>query len=107
MQNLIIKNQNVMILSIFSGMDTLFFLLGIVTTLAVVGLIMFNKQNKLNWKSWTSFILGFIILVFAIAWAVSSMIEGEPRSASMGLTIFGIPALLLLVFGWRITNKAK
>jgi len=40
-----------------------------------------------------------------VAWSVSSMLEGEPRAASMGMVVFGIPSLILIVLGRRLALK--
>lgn len=96
-----------MLLTIFSGIEFLFFLLGALTTLAVIGLIVLNKNYELNWKAWTSLIIGAFFLLFAIAWSVSSALEGEPRAASMGLVVFGIPGLILLLLGRRFVVAGK
>lgn len=94
-----------MLLTIFTGIEILFFTLGVVTTLSVVGLIMLSKTYKLDWKSWTSLILGILIVLFAAAWSVSSMMEGEPRAASMGMVVFGIPGLIVLLLSRRSVVK--
>jgi len=42
-----------------------------------------------------------------LAWSVSSVLEGVPRAASMGLIFFGIPAVILLLLGRRMVLKVK
>lgn len=96
-----------MLLTIFTGIEFLFFTLGVLTTLVVIGLILLNKNYQLNWKSWTTLILGTFLLLFSIAWSISSALEGEPRAASMGLVIFGIPGLILLLLGRRFVAPGK
>ena len=93
------------LLSIFSGIEILFFMLGLLTTLSVVSLIYYHKQLKFKIKTWTTLSLGIFLLIFCIAWSCSSILEGEPRAASMGLVIFGIPALLLLLLGRKLAIK--
>jgi hypothetical protein len=95
-----------MILTIFSGIEVLFFLIGIITMLAIFALQFFHRQYKPDWKSWALLVSGFIILLFAIAWSVSSIQEGEPRAASMGMVFFGIPSLILLALGRRLMLKS-
>ena len=84
---------------IFNGIEFLFFILGGVTTAGTIGLVFLHIRKSLNWKGWLSGILELIVTIFTIAWTVSSILEGEPQAASMGLIFFGIPAILLgLIF---------
>lgn len=96
-----------MLLSIFSGIEMLFFTLGVISTLGAVGLNKLNKMYQLDWKSWLTLILGVFIIVFAIAWSISSVLEGEPRAASMGMVFFGIPGLVLMLLGRRFVLKCE
>ncbi|RUT79890.1 dehalogenase [Ancylomarina longa] len=92
---------------VFSGTETLFYLLGILTTLIIMVLIKYNKQFKFSALSWSLLGLGSFLLLFCIAWSVSSVLEGVPRASSMGLVVFGIPSILLLLFGRKIALKKK
>ena len=94
-----------MLLTIFTGIEFLFFMLGVATALSIVGLVMLNKTYLLNWKSWLTLILGALLLIFAVAWSVSSVLEGEPRAASMGMVFFGIPGLIILLLSRRFVVK--
>ena len=96
-----------MLLTIFTGIEILFFMLGVVATLSAVGLIILNKTYPLDWKSWLSLIVGIFLLVFAVAWSLSSVMEGEPRAASMGMVFFGIPGIILLLLGRRFVVKCE
>ena len=90
---------------IFSGSEKLFFLLGFMTAFIIVGLYVWNRAYRFKWNDWTLLILGFFLLVFSIAWSVSSVLEGEPRAASMGLVFFGVPGLLILTVARRFLVK--
>lgn len=92
---------------VFTGIETLFFICGVLSTLFVVGMIKYNKELKFNWQSWTLLILGAFLTVFTIAWSVSSVLEGVPRAASMGLVVFGIPAIVCILIGRRLALKGK
>lgn len=94
-----------MLLSIFAGIELLFFMLGVITTLCIIGLVKLYKTYQLDWKSWITLILGILLAVFAIAWAISSALEGEPRAASMGMVFFGIPGIIILLLGRRFVVK--
>lgn len=92
----------------FSGSEKLFFLLGFMTALIIVGLYTWNKVYHFKWNDWVLTILGFLLIVFAIAWSVSSIQEGEPRAASMGMVFFAIPGLIVLTLARRmILKRAK
>ncbi len=88
-------------------MDLVWYLLGGVSVL--LGLWVYNliNSNRGGWKVLLPVITGGLLLLFSVAWSVSSVFEGEPRSASMGIIIFGIPALLLIVLGWRHVPKVN
>lgn len=90
---------------IFTGTEILFFILGVLTTLSAIALIQWNKVYHFSWKSWILLIIGFFLLIFSIAWAASSVLEGEPRSASMGLVLFGILGLIILALGRNLVLK--
>jgi biotin transporter BioY len=90
---------------IFSGSETLFFLLGFLTAMIIIGLYTWNKTYRFKWSDWTLLLLGFILEIFALAWSVSSVLEGEPRAASMGLVFFAIPGLIILTLSRRLILK--
>ena len=91
----------------FNGEQILFFVLGILTMIFVAVLIRSNKNYKFNWGAWILGILGAFLFIFTVAWSVSSVIEGEPRAASMGMVVFGIPALIMLFLTRRLVVKSK
>ena len=90
---------------IFTGNEILFFALGVISTLMVLSIRNWNKQYHFKKREWPVIILGFFMLLFCIAWSVSSVLEGEPRAASMGMLVFGLPALILLALSRRLVLK--
>jgi len=96
-----------MLLTIFTGVEFLFFMLGVITTLCIIGIVKLYKTYQLDWKSWITLILGIFLAVFAAAWSISSVLEGEPRAASMGMVFFGIPGLIILLLGRRFIIKCE
>lgn len=90
---------------IFTGIEMLFFMLGVLTTLGVMLLIYYNRKLKFNVSTWVTMGLGLFLLIFCIAWTFSSILEGEPRAASMGMIVFGLPSLILLVLGRKLALK--
>jgi len=90
---------------IFTKIEILFFTLGVITTLSGCLLVKLNKKYKFNIALWLSFITGFLFLIFCLAWSISSIIEGEPRAASMGYIFFGLPGILLVINGSRLLKS--
>lgn len=88
-------------------MITLFFILGVIATLFVVAIMKLNSKYKIAWSAWMLGSLGIFLLLFAIAWTISSVIEAEPRAASMGMVFFCVPAVILLAVGLRIAKRKK
>ena len=66
------------------------FVLGVLTVVSGHLLWEFSRKNRLHWLLWTGLILGLVSILFSIAWAVGSILEGVPRAASMGLLMFGL-----------------
>jgi len=90
---------------LFSGIEILFYMLGVISTLIAVGIYVWNMKSRFNWTAWILLILGSFLMVFSIAWSVSSVLEGEPRAASMGLVVFGIPGLILIALGRNVVAR--
>ena len=82
-------------------MGLMWFLIGILTALAVVACIRLRKAGA-NWKTFLPGIAGVLLFLFGIAWSISSAIEQEPQSAAMGLVFFSIPGILLMLLGYRL-----
>ncbi|MFA8434663.1 MAG: hypothetical protein ACEPOZ_09120 [Marinifilaceae bacterium] len=92
---------------IFTGIEILFFTLGLLTAIFIGALIIYNRELKFDKWSWLTLSLGGFLGLFCIAWSVSSVLEGVPRASSMGLVVFGIPSIVLLLLGRRIALKKK
>lgn len=92
---------------IFTGIEMLFFILGVLTTLGIATVVYYNRKLKFNAGAWTSIGLGLFLFIFCIAWSASSVLEGEPRASSMGMLVFGIPSIILLVLGRKLALKKK
>lgn len=90
---------------IFTGIEILFFVLGVVTTIGVFTIIHYHRKINFNAAAWVTICLGLFLLIFTTAWSFSSVLEGEPRAASMGLIVFGIPSISLLILGRRLALK--
>ena len=92
---------------IFSGIEILFFTLGLLTALFIMAMVKYNQVFKFNKWSWITLSLGGFLAIFCIAWSVSAVLEGVPRASSMGLVVFGIPSIVLLLLGRRMALKNK
>ncbi len=84
-------------------MNLLWFILGACLIFIILILKNWISKNKikLSWLSWVGIIASTIFAFFAIAWSVTSIIEGENQAAGMGLLIFG--GLTFIVIG--LTQK--
>jgi len=89
-------------MDIFTGNEILFFFTGVWVVGFVWLLIGLSRRRSFKWYSWVLAVTGGFMTAFALQWAVSSVFEGEPQAANMGLLLFGVPALVLL----GITGRA-
>jgi Na+-translocating ferredoxin:NAD+ oxidoreductase RnfG subunit len=64
----------------------------------VILVITLSKHYQLNLIAWGGLIVGAFLVLFTIAWSVGSVLEGEPRAASMGVIFFAMPGIVLLTF---------
>jgi len=83
-------------------MGLMWFVLGLIMGLSVLGGLELHKRFDLDWRAWSGLLVGEALLLFCIAWSTASMAEGVPRAASMGLLLFGGPGLIVLVLTWRL-----
>jgi Na+-translocating ferredoxin:NAD+ oxidoreductase RnfG subunit len=84
-------------------MGLTWYCLGLLTTGSTIFLWHFSKRYQLNWLAWSGLILGIVFILFSIAWAVGSVLEGVPRAASMGLLLFGFSGIVVLTLAFRYT----
>lgn len=73
------------------------YVLGILTIFSLYFLYEYAKQRHLHWITITGLALGVFSILFSIAWAAGSMLEGVPRAASMGLLLFGLGGVVILI----------
>ena len=77
------------------------FLLGVLSTLCVLGYAYLSVRIRAPWYAWTVLIGGTAAVLFGLAWAGSSFNEGVPESGAMGLMVFCGPGLIAMVLAWR------
>ncbi|MCK5704727.1 MAG: hypothetical protein KAI29_26420, partial [Cyclobacteriaceae bacterium] len=74
---------------------------GILTGISAWILHVLNKRYLIDLVAWLGLISGIFSVLFGIAWSVSSVLEGVPRSGSMGILLFGGLGLIILLLTWR------
>jgi hypothetical protein len=79
------------------------YFLGLLTTGSAIFLWHFSKRYQLNRLAWSGLALGIVLILFSMAWAVGSVLEGVPRAASMGLLLFGLSGIVILTMAFRYT----
>ncbi|MDJ0812048.1 MAG: hypothetical protein QNJ01_18220 [Desulfobacterales bacterium] len=77
------------------------FVLGVLFTLCVFGFAYASLRVKAPWYAWGALIGGALLVMFGIAWAGSSFVEGMPSSGAMGLTLFCGPGIIAMTLAWR------
>ena len=92
-------------MGIFKGIEILFFMLGALTVVLVGGLFYLNLRYTRGWKVLCLGALGSFLLIFCLAWSISSILEGEPQAANMGLLLFGLPVLAIAASFQRLMKK--
>ena len=77
------------------------FFLGFISI--VSGYFLMEYKKKYNWSPFVlmGFLSGLGAILFSIAWAVGAVLEGVPRSASMGLLVFGLGGILISSLTFR------
>ena len=88
-------------------MDLTWYILGVLTGAVSYALYLISRRNTLNWLSWSGLIAGSALILFSIAWAVGSVLEGVPRAASMGILLFGLSGLIILTLTARMIASPK
>ena len=77
------------------------FLLGVLFTICVFGFAYLSLYVKATWYAWAALIGGALMVMFGIAWAGSSFVEGMPTSGALGLTFFTGSGIVAMTLAWR------
>ena len=88
-------------------MDLTWYILGVLTGAVAYSLYLTSMKITLNWLSWSGLIAGSSLILFSIAWAVGSVLEGVPRAASMGILLFGLSGVIILTLTARMIASKK
>lgn len=94
-------------MGIFTGTEVLFFVLGALSVVLGGGLVYLKKVFDLNLQAMILSVIGAFLILFCIAWSVSSVLEGESQAANMGLLVFGSPVLIIFGILNRMVKKNK
>ena len=73
------------------------YILGVLTIFSMYVLYKYAKQRHLHWMTITGLVSGVFSILFSVAWAAGSVLEGVPRAASMGLLLFGLGGVVILI----------
>ncbi len=77
------------------------FCFGILFTLMVQGLAYLSIKISLALWVWGGLIIACLLILFGIAWAGASFVEGVAQSGAMALICFSGPGVLILSFLWK------
>ena len=88
-------------------MDLTWYILGVLTGAVAYSLYLIAKNTTLNWLLWSGLMAGSFLILFSIAWAVGSVLEGVPRAASMGILLFGLSGVIILTLTARMIASKK
>ena len=88
-------------------MDFTWYILGVLTGAVAYALYLIARKIPLTWLLWSGLIAGSVLILFSIAWAVGSVLEGVPRAASMGILLFGLSGVVILTLTVRMLVSQK
>ena len=88
-------------------MDFTWYILGVLTGAVAYALYLIARKIPLTWLLWSGLIAGSVLILFSIAWAVGSVLEGVPRAASMGILLFGLSGVIILTLTVRMLASQK
>jgi hypothetical protein len=88
-------------------MDFTWYILGVLTGAVAYSFYLISKKKSLSWLLWSGLIAGSALILFSIAWAVGSVLEGVPRAASMGILLFGLSGVIILTLTARMMASRK
>ena len=83
------------------------YILGILTIACGYFLYEYSKVQRLHRLIWAGLVFGIFSILFSLAWAVGSVLEGVPRAASMGLLMFGLGGIFILTVTFRFISRQK
>jgi len=88
-------------------MGLMWTIIGFLTGVSILFYRQLNQKYRLTSLAWLGLLFGEFILLFGIAWSISSVLEGVPRSGSMGAIMFGGIGLITIILTWRFQIKTN
>jgi hypothetical protein len=83
------------------------FVLGFCSVASVYFILEYTKRFNRNSLVIMGFLSGIGSILLSIAWAVGAALEGVPRSASMGLLVFGLGGIIIFSVTFRFCIGKK
>lgn len=77
------------------------FTMGIMFTLASLGVAQLSIKVKMPWYGWAIVIVGCILILFGFGWAGASFLEGISQSGALALMLMSMPGVLMVVLAVR------
>ena len=93
-------------MDIFTGIEILFYMMGVVSVLLILGLHSLSRKYPFRWPAMTLALIGIFGILFTLMWSFSSLMEGELRSAIVGFAMFGVPSIILFAAARRLVVKS-
>ncbi|USD37307.1 hypothetical protein [Ferrimonas sp. SCSIO 43195] len=91
-------------LGIFSGIEVLFFWLGVLCLASVQAVVWLRIKCDAAWGGLVALSLGLGLMIFDIAFGVAAVLEKEPQAASMSVMVMFLPGLLMAIVGVRLAK---
>lgn len=83
-----------------------YILLGGLMALAAFCVYNFHRRTPFDWQSRAYAVAAILLVAFGLAWAYTSMLEGEPRAAVMGIVMFSGTGVFFGFLSWWRTRPA-
>ena len=90
---------------IITGIALLFLAVGILAGVSIAGLFQLSQRFVFRWYSWIAVLSGISLVLCALAWSVTSILEHETQAAGMGVIFFGLPGIILLFLTGRTVTR--
>jgi hypothetical protein len=82
-------------------MELMWYVVGLLAGFSGYLIHSISKKYNLGIIGLSGLVVGIFLILFTVAWSVGSVLEGEPRAASMGLVFFAMPGIVILTFTGR------
>ncbi len=90
---------------LYTSIPILFLIVGILGGVSLIALVILSREYTFKWYTWAMAVSGLSLVLFTIAWSVTSVLEGESQAAGMGLVFFGMPGIVLILLTRKLLAK--